>query len=152
MAESARHEAPFVRQEKVSPLTLSDRRTPELVIAFIGPVGSGVTTSVNLFAEILARDYKYQIYRHKISQIIQESASLVSARTGDALSGSDRILHLQDTGNSLRAQFGPAYLAQRVVEQIATIRLEKDGVRQKQRTVSPTTYARSALDRLLEES
>jgi pantothenate kinase len=40
-------------------VNLEDRRTPELVIALVGPVGSGVSYTAGLVASILEEQFAY---------------------------------------------------------------------------------------------
>lgn len=104
-------------------ISLEDRRTPELVIALVGPVGSGVSTSAKLLKNILEQTYKYQsVDIHKISDLIRDSAPLIGAHLPPNMQGAERISKLQKAGNDLRHKFSNAYLAEKCVEQIAAKR------------------------------
>lgn len=105
-------------------LSLEDRRTPELILGFVGPVGSGVSFTAKKFAECLKEIFEYSPKIHKVSEIIRNNASLARENYDENLAGSARISKLQNIGNKLRTQYGPNYLSEKVVEQIATARLE----------------------------
>jgi pantothenate kinase len=40
---------------------ISDRLSQELVIALVGPVGSGVSTSAKYLSEILSQQFQYEV-------------------------------------------------------------------------------------------
>ncbi|MFM0285438.1 anti-phage dCTP deaminase [Paraburkholderia megapolitana] len=103
---------------------LKDRLTQELVIALVGPVGSGCTTVGNLLQEMLEHDYGYAVGRYKLSELIGDYAHKVGEKDASNLSGSSRIRHLQKTGDALRKAFGPGYLAAKAIEKIAEVRAE----------------------------
>jgi len=105
---------------------LDDRRTPELVFAFIGPIASGVSTTVQVMRSILIDTYVYEVPEPiKISDLIKESAHFVGREKGDELVGAARITHLQDVGNDLREKFGSDYLARKCVDKIAQSRHDR---------------------------
>ncbi|VAV82212.1 hypothetical protein MNBD_DELTA01-1244 [hydrothermal vent metagenome] len=51
--------------------TMEGRRTQELVLAFCGPIGSGVSTVAKAFEESF-KDYDYEIVYIKISDFIEQ--------------------------------------------------------------------------------
>lgn len=104
---------------------ISDRRTPELVIALVGPVGSGITDMAQILKDKLERDYQYEGVRIiKVSGIIKECSRLVGETPGEGLPEFERINHLQDVGNKLRSAFGGDYLARKCISKIAEDRQE----------------------------
>lgn len=108
-------------------IRLEHRRTPELVVAFIGPVGSGVTESNRIFEEILEKEYGYKGFDHKVSDIIRNSAKFVEIDLNVELSGSERIKQFQKAGNDLRKKFGDDYLSRKCIDLIAQNRLAHGG-------------------------
>lgn len=40
---------------------LEGRRTDEIIIGFVGPVGSGVSTAADMLSELLTDTYKYNV-------------------------------------------------------------------------------------------
>ncbi len=106
-------------------LSVEERRTPELIIGVVGPIGSGVSYTANLIANILETEFDYTPFTWKVSDVIKEACSLIGEAYDPELSGSARIDRLQTLGNELRKRFGSGYLAEKVVEKIATVRLEK---------------------------
>ncbi|MGM5025098.1 anti-phage dCTP deaminase [Tardiphaga sp. 862_B3_N4_1] len=106
---------------------ISDRLSQELVIAFVGPVGSGVSTSAAYLAEILSHHFGYDVAPTiKLSTFIRNEARRVGL--GEVPSPlSQYINHMQDAGNKLRDKFGNNYLAEKAVERIAAYRKEKNG-------------------------
>ena len=104
-------------------ITLEDRHTAELVIALVGPVGSGVSTCASLLKHALEQTYKYdKVDIYKVSDIIRSSATLVGATVPAGVQGAARISLLQKIGDDLRQKFSNAYLAEKCIEQIAVKR------------------------------
>lgn len=101
---------------------LKDRFTQELVIALVGPVGSGCTTAGEALAVELERSYEYKVHHYKLSRFIDDYAHLVGEKTSAAMPASERIRHLQSVGDQLRQAFGPGYLAAKTIEKIAEVR------------------------------
>lgn len=99
------------------PITNQERRTAELVIAFVGPVGSGVSRTAAALAETLKSEFGYTVQTIKISDIINEKADLVNYQS---VSNHDleRIDKLQSAGSALRKRFGEGVLADFAIEKI----------------------------------
>jgi deoxycytidylate deaminase len=114
-----------------SPVEIDDikaRRTAELVIAFVGPVGSGCSTSAQIISKILKDTYKYdEVVYHRVSELIEESSKNVGQVFDATLIGAERVDRLQDIGNKLREKFFDGYLIAKIVERIASFRLQKGG-------------------------
>lgn len=106
---------------------ISERLSQELIIAFVGPVGSGVSTSASYVHDILSKDFGYDVAPIiKLSDFIRNEAHRVSlGQIPKPLS--QYINHMQDAGNKLREKFGSNYLAEKAVERIAKYRKEKNG-------------------------
>lgn len=98
---------------------LNDRLTEELVIALVGPVGSGCSTTYDLLRNILADQYSYSVHYYKLSEYITNGAKLVDVDIPATLQGAERVDRLQTVGDKLRKSCGPAYLAAKAVEKIA---------------------------------
>lgn len=110
--------------------SLADRRTPELVIGLVGPVGSGVTTTATILKEILTEKFGYAAgSTYKVSDVIKSSAGLIGETYDESLQGTARINRLQTIGNKLREKFGGEYLAEKIIEQIGVDRFRRDGYR-----------------------
>ncbi len=106
---------------------VEERNSLELILAFTGPVGSGVSVVCQKFMDILHEDFDYQSNYIKVSDIIREHASEVSIALPDDMSPSERIDSYQNAGNLLRERKG-SYLADRAIEKINSIRRENNGV------------------------
>jgi len=98
--------------------SLSIRRTPELVIALVGPVASGVTTTGKILSRLLSEEYGYKTYSYRISDFIKSSAHLVGKPIGNDISADERVRLLQDAGNTLREKLGGGYLVAKCIEAI----------------------------------
>lgn len=109
--------------------TLDQRQTDELVIALVGPVGSGVTTTADLIADLLAAEFGYETRRVKVADLIRDNGPLVGIACEPDLAGSGRVARLQAAGSGLRAAFGDDYLALKSVEHMALERLDRGGYR-----------------------
>lgn len=105
---------------------LKDRLTAELVIALVGPVGSGCTTTYETLRKICETDYSYSVHYYKLSQFILESAGLVDVTIGGNITAADRVAQLQNAGDALRHSFGGDYLAAKAIARIAQ-RRDSDG-------------------------
>lgn len=108
-------------------LRVDDRSSLELVIAFVGPVGSGVTTAAEILKSKLEDTFDYKVEHIKVSSLIRQYAGEVSLSIDSSLTGSDRIAQYQTAGNELRRAKGAHYLADRVIEKIAFARQKNDG-------------------------
>jgi deoxycytidylate deaminase len=114
---------------------IDDRLSQELVVAMIGPVGSGVSRTSTIINETLRERFDYQSRDViKLSSVIDEDAHKVGCSKSTGMGARDRIDHLQETGNRLRQQYGSDYLAKRAIGVIALDRaangfeeLEKGG-------------------------
>lgn len=106
---------------------ISDRMSEELVIALVGPVGSGVSTSAAFIVKILTHHFGYDVAPViKLSSFIRNEAHRVSSGEVPAPL-SQYITHMQNAGNKLREKFGSNYLAEKAVESIAKYRQGKNG-------------------------
>jgi deoxycytidylate deaminase len=107
---------------------LRARQTDELVIALVGPVGSGCSTCAKILGETLSAVFGYEeVVQHKVSKIIVDNAAAVGSTWDDNATGTDRVRRLQDIGNNLRLKYQRDYLAAKVIEKIAEHRLTKGG-------------------------
>lgn len=105
---------------------LSDRQTDELVIAFVGPVGSGVSKSAEILSEKLSEQFSYSVEIIRVSNdIIATNAHIVGETFDERASGSERVAALQRIGSKLRSSISNDFLAEKCVEKIAIDRAKK---------------------------
>jgi deoxycytidylate deaminase len=124
---------------------LQARRTPELVIAFVGPVGSGCTSAAKLVSKMLESKYSYEdVIYYRVSSVIEESAPLVGETYDPSLHGADRVRKLQDIGNKLREKFHADYLMAKIIEKVAVYRHDKGGYLKTEKEVLVTQPRRWA--------
>lgn len=107
------------------PVTNEERRTDELVIAIVGPVGSGASTTAQVLAEILGREFSYTVETIRVSDFINEKAGLVGHQPV-AANDDERIDKLQRIGSALREKFGEDTLANFCIERIHASRDESE--------------------------
>ncbi len=104
------------------------RQTDELVIAFCGPLGSGVSTVAKEFEKKI-RSYTYGTHYLKVSNLIRQHIDLVPGHPPIPTSDNpaEVIEALQDAGNALRRKYGNDILSQFAINEIAIKRedLEK---------------------------
>jgi deoxycytidylate deaminase len=112
--------------------TLAERRTEEIVFGMVGPIGSGVSYTSQLLAEILQNEFGYKGEILKLSQLINESAKYVG-KSSVSDSDPERIRKLQDLGNELRRKYGKRYLADLCVREINMRRGDVEGLPQSRR-------------------
>jgi dephospho-CoA kinase len=101
---------------------LKDRLTEELVIAVVGPVGSGCSTTSEMIGEVLRDEYSYAVSYYKLSDYIGPNAKLAKETIPAILTPAERVEKLQSVGNKLRKICGNSYLAAKAIEQIAKMR------------------------------
>lgn len=108
-------------------LDVDDRKTDELVIGFVGPIGSGISYSANIFVELLKSQFGYQGKSLKVSSIINQSTKILGEDTVDP-ADPKRTEKLQHYGTQLRETFGNTYLVEKIVQQINLDRGETEGL------------------------
>jgi deoxycytidylate deaminase len=101
---------------------LKDRLTEELVIAVVGPVGSGCSTTSEMIGEVLKDEYSYAVSYYKLSNYIGPNAKLANETIAASLTPAERVEKLQSVGDKLRKSCGNSYLAAKAIEQIAKLR------------------------------
>ena len=106
---------------------IDDRLSEELIIALVGPVGSGCSTIGEEIARSLKDDYAYDPVQITLSSLIREHAQEVGMDIPIGLSNSERVDRYQDVGNKLRSEFGDEYIADRAIERIAIERDQREG-------------------------
>lgn len=122
--------SPRILQSTQLKETVDQRKTQEIVFAFVGPIASGVTKAAQILSQRLQTEYGYECFYHKVSEIITDSSVSLLKKNRDELvskKGYERIRSLQEQGNALRNQFGNDYLAKKSVEKILDIRTKRDG-------------------------
>jgi dephospho-CoA kinase len=98
---------------------LNERLTEELVIALVGPVGSGCTKVSELLTDLFRSDYEYIVHYYKLSDYILNNAALVEREIKKGTKAGERIKQMQGIGDELRRVCGKSYLAAKAVEEIA---------------------------------
>ncbi|UKE46850.1 anti-phage dCTP deaminase [Xanthomonas cerealis] len=108
---------------------IKERLSEELVIALVGPVGSGVSTVAAILKRKLEDDFKYDVPKViKLSDFIRANALKVGAQLVESPL-SKRIASYQEAGNKLRQNYGNSILAKLAIRNISLIR-QKDGFAQ----------------------
>ena len=72
--EMASNDDDSEKSVKTKTFNVDERRSLELVIAFSGPVGSGVSTVCGMLSTIFREDFGYNPQYIKISDIIRDHA------------------------------------------------------------------------------
>ncbi len=125
--KSLRRPTPTTLPQGGSVLNVSARRTPELVLAFVGAAGSGVTGVAKAFEKALSEKFGYTSNVVKVSDLIAPFGAALGKPIDASLSRAERIERLQDIGNSLRKNQSSDHLMKLCIERIAKWRVEKDG-------------------------
>ncbi len=111
--------------EKRPSEVIAERKSKELVIAFAGPIGSGIQAVKERISENLTAS-GYTVHTIKISDYLKECVSrklvFISGEPSD--NGADRYIQMQDAGNELRS-VQPDILAEYAIGKIAEIRTDK---------------------------
>lgn len=109
---------------------IEERLSQELIIALVGPVGSGVSTASGMIFDALSTDFGYEVAPIiKLSDIIKSEAHRVAAIPTGRDRLDDYIEQMQGIGNELRKKLGNYYLTEKVVERICKNRIERGGYR-----------------------
>lgn len=107
---------------KVQLPKLGERLTEELVIALVGPIGSGCSTTADELSSLLKDEYGYDVHQYKLSDFISPSAKFVGETIPATMTPDTRTELLQKIGDKLREKCGNDYLAAKAIEQIARLR------------------------------
>ena len=108
------------------------RRTSELVIAFCGAVGSGVSTVAQEFKKLMEDSrYGYRLERIKVSDLIEKAEPYLSDPVPEFMwpqatpnPRAKRTARLQDLGDALRYQFSYDALAVLAISEISIKRAQ----------------------------
>ena len=107
---------------------IASRKSNELVIAFAGPIGSGIPTVKSKLIDIL-KTSNYEIKDIKISEYIQQCLDKEIINLNDVEITNDRYgryVKLQEAGNSLR-KIQSDLLSEYAIKEIAEYRTSKIG-------------------------
>ena len=109
-------------------LEINERLSQELVIALVGPVGSGVSSAAEFLREALDSDFGYDVAPiMKPSDVIRSQVGLLGINAPASSRTATYISEMQDAGNRLRQRFGNNYLIEKIVEKIRGYRTTKSG-------------------------
>lgn len=111
--------------------SLRERITPEIVVGFVGPIASGVTTASVELEKLIETKYGYTPKRLRLSELIEANADRVGESPAGGKKGTARVEHLQRVGSALRQKFGAGYLAAKAIE-IISIERGKSGYEDKE--------------------
>lgn len=106
---------------------IDDRLSEELIVALVGPVGSGCTSVARSLGALLEKEYSYDPIFITLSSLIKEHANEVDLAIGDELSPNERVDSYQNVGNELRKKFDEDYIVDRAIEKIAIERDQRKG-------------------------
>ena len=88
-------------------LEIKERLSQELIIALVGPVGSGVSTAAGILHAALDQDFGYDVAPiMKPSDVIRAQSALVGLAAPKNARTATYISEMQDAGNKLREKFG----------------------------------------------
>ena len=89
--KSLRRPTPTTLPQGGSVLNVSARRTPELVLAFVGAAGSGVTGVAKAFEKALSEKFGYTSNVVKVSDLIAPFGAALGKPIDASLSRAERI-------------------------------------------------------------
>lgn len=105
-----------------------DRGTEELVIALVGPIGSGVSECAKMIQSKLVDDYGYETEPiKKASSLIERYAQKVGV-TFDPSRPFEKTEGLQAAGTKLRERFGPTFVVDLAIGEISASRPPKSAL------------------------
>lgn len=100
-------------------IDIESRSTDEIVIGLCGPLGTPIHDTAEIIAEIMQREYSYEVKIIRLSEIIRSAYNDPIETTGDY----DKITKLIDRGNYLREHYGPSILAELAIRDISLDRI-----------------------------
>lgn len=107
---------------------IKERLSHELVIALVGPVGSGVSTAAGILHSALDQEFGYDVAPiMKPSDVIRAQSGLVGITAPANAKTATYITQMQDAGNRLRERFGNNYLIEKLIEKIRGFRTANQG-------------------------
>lgn len=107
---------------------IKERLSQELVIALVGPVGSGVSTAAKFLFDELSNEFGYDVAPiMKPSDVIRAQCGLVGMTAPTNAKTATYISQMQDAGNRLREKFGNNYLIEKLIEKIRSFRTTHKG-------------------------
>lgn len=118
---------------------IEDRLTPELIFAFVEPIGGGAEVAISaLQLELQKEKFKYEINYISVSNIITKEAERNNLKINEysesianikGLSDEAKRVHtLQLAGNELRKRFKNDFLAKKIMQKISEYRIENNGI------------------------
>ena len=107
----------FSTAKDVEVVDVEDRKTDELVLGFVGPIGSGISFSAKFFASMLQAQFGYSGEVIKVSDVINQNVGIIG-ETVVLPTDEKRTEKLQRLGTKLREDFGDTYLIEKVVGRI----------------------------------
>ncbi|WP_034602887.1 anti-phage dCTP deaminase [Maridesulfovibrio frigidus] len=126
-------------QETLGYNSFEERKTKELLFAFVEPIGGGSKQIIELFKEKLkSPDFEYKINEITLSSLLTNEAiknkfeapdlptslSSIPKPSGQAI----KISKLQQWGNCLREKKGFDFLAKKTIHEISSYRLKNKGI------------------------
>jgi len=100
----------------------AERDTDELVIAMVGPIGSGSSTCAGIIRDQLLREYGYTSgVIVKLSDVIADNAKSVGLEY-DRSDASNRVENLQKIGSELRQRYGATTVVDLAMAEISSSR------------------------------
>lgn len=132
VAKKIRSGIKVVDATKVTPIAkpsdqISKRASKELVLAFSGPLGCGISSVIDETESILVTA-NYRVERIKVSNFIEESLArgIIEIDESTFQGKMERYVRLQNAGNALRRKFAtPDVLAEFAIKEIADRRTSK---------------------------
>ena len=106
---------------------IKERQSKILVIAFCGPVGSGISNVVDEFSVAL-RTFRYDSEKIKLSEFIKKYIQKIDGSHNEEdvkTETAKRIMILQDAGNALRSKYSSDLLSQLAITEIGARRQKR---------------------------
>ena len=108
--------------------SITERLSQELVIALVGPVGSGVSTAGVYIRELLQQKFGYDVPSvFGLSDVIRNEMFRVNLEAPPKEPLDNYIDKMQSAGNALRKKFGKNYLVEKTIEKIVRYRKDNGG-------------------------
>ncbi|CAA7620199.1 CMP/dCMP deaminase zinc-binding protein [Candidatus Terasakiella magnetica] len=132
MSGALKNDLLSVKSKSIGASSMPDRLSQEIIIAMVGPVGSGVTTAAEFIRKTLTQEFEYTVPGIiRPADFILAEMHRVSMEPPPKKPLGTYITTLQDAGNRLREKFHGDYLAEKVVEAIVKLRSDLGGASDK---------------------
>lgn len=118
---------PIINKSISTKEKLRNTLTDELILAVCSPIGSLREDVIETLTNILKNEYKYEVFRIKLSDFIKQYASQDDSPIPGQTNGFTFLMNKITGGDQLRTKYGPSILAELAIKEIHVSRHNDGG-------------------------